>query len=161
MRKHTQTKKDNQKAISRKMREKVAVAIKGRPVSGSLKDYTFAQFRRAEFERTGRQLMDLVDARRSGPLADQWVQCPKRFPFYSAFVEGFLYNGYYAIVEHNEPLDRNARTDYEQLAYLTWADLVVSDDQRFFRNAFQAIWKPRGKRLETSEGLVSLTQRLV
>ena len=104
--------------------------------------------------------MDRVDTRRAAPLADQWALCPNRFPFYSAFVEGSLYAGYYALVEHNRPIDPNAQTDYELLAYLTWADLVVSDDQKFFRNAFEAIWEPRGKRLETSESFVVLTQQL-
>jgi hypothetical protein len=104
--------------------------------------------------------MDLVDTKRAGPLADLWVQCPGRFPFYSAFVEGYLFNGYYAAVKHNEKIDRNAQADYEQLAYLTWADVVVSDDEGFFRSAFDAIWRPRGKRLESSRSFVELTNRL-
>ncbi len=33
-------------------------------------------------------------------------------------------------------LDDNARADYEQLAYLTWADLIVSNDTRFLLDAF-------------------------
>jgi hypothetical protein len=104
--------------------------------------------------------MDLVDARRQAALADQWAKSPARFPFYTAFVEGFLYNGYYAAVEQNDRLDRNAQEDYEQLAYLTWADVIVSDDQKFFRRAFDELWKPRGKRLETAEGFVALVERL-
>lgn len=66
----------------------------------------------------------------------------------------------YAAAEHDQALDRNAQQDYEQLAYLTWADLVVSNDQKFFRRRFETIWKPRGKRLETSEGFVELVARL-
>jgi hypothetical protein len=160
MREDTQKKKNNQKAISRDVRTEVAEALRERRVIGSVKDYLFPQFRKSEFVRTGRLLMDVVDTRRAGALADQWEHCPTRFPFYSAFVEGFLYHGYYAAVEHNKRLDRNAQADYEQLAYLTWADLVVSDDEGFFRDAFEAIWRPRSKRLESSASFAELMQRL-
>ncbi len=46
----------------------------------------------------GRLLMDLVDSRRAAALADQWERAPTRFPFYTAFVEGFLFHGYHAAV---------------------------------------------------------------
>lgn len=160
MRADTQVKKSNQRAMSKELRQTVAAALKERRVVGSAKDFPFSKFKNGEFLRTGRQLMDLVDKRRAAALADQWTKNPGRYPFYSAFVEGFLYNGYYAMVEHNHPLDRNAQLDYELLAHLTWADLVVSDDQRFFQHAFDAIWKPRGKRLENAEGFAALMDRL-
>ena len=104
--------------------------------------------------------MDLVDPQRAGALADQWAQRPARFPFYSAFVEGLLYQFYHAAAKHNQRIDRNAQADYEQLAYLTWADLVVSDDEGFFREAFEAIWRPLGKRRESSQSFAELAQRL-
>ena len=104
--------------------------------------------------------MNLVHARRTKSLAEQWARCPERFPYYSAFVEGLLYSGYYAAVRHNDPIDENAQADYEQLAYLTWADIVVSNDRRFFRRAFEEIWKPRGKRLETAESFSELANRI-
>jgi hypothetical protein len=31
----------------------------------------------------------------------------------------------YAALEHTGRLDRNAQADYEQLAYLFWADVIV------------------------------------
>lgn len=159
-REDTQRKKNNQKTISRELRDEVADGLKERRLTGSLKDYPFTQFRNSEFARTGRLLMDLVDTRSAAALADQRTRCQTRFPFYSAFVEGFLYHGYHAAVEHNDRIDRNAQADYEQLAYLTWADVVVSDDEGFFRDAYEAIWRPRGKRLESSQSFVELMRRL-
>jgi hypothetical protein len=156
----TQAKKDNQRAISSEMRHKVIEGLRDKRVTGGVAAYPFEQFRRTAYERTGRHLMDLVDKARASRLADQWAKRPARYPYYSAFVEGFLYNGYYAAVEHSEALDRNAQPDYEQLAYLTWADLIVSDDQSFFRRAFETLWKPRGKRLESSSEFVALLNRL-
>lgn len=104
--------------------------------------------------------MTLVDPERPGPLADQWAKCPERFPFYSAFIEGVLYAGYYAMIHQDRAIDWNAQADFEQLAYLTWADLVVSDDQKFLRSAFEALWKSRGRRLENSATFVALADRL-
>lgn len=160
MRLETQEKKNNQRDVSKNLREVVAKAHREKAVIRSRKPYSFSEFKSTEFERTGRQLMDQVDKGRSGALADQWAQRPDRYPFYSAFVESFLYNGFYAMTEHNKKLDRNSQPDYQLLAYLTWADLVVSDDTGFFRNAFETIWKPRGKRLETAETFATLMDRL-
>jgi len=153
-------KKNTQKKISRDIRGEVADGIRKRGNSANLSTYPFSQFRRSEFARTGRILMDLVDPRRAGALADQWAQRPTRFPFYSAFVEGLLYQYYYAAVKHNQRIDRNAQADYEQLAYLTWADLIVSDDEGFLLEAFDAIWRPRGKRRESSQSFAELVRRL-
>ena len=123
-------------------------------------NYSFQKFRDSVFIRTGKDLMDRVGARRPAPLADQWARRPQRFPFYSAFVEGMVYTFYHATCRPNEGIDRNAQIDFEQLTYLTWADIVVSNDERFFRLAFEAIWKPRGKRLETAESFAELANRI-
>jgi hypothetical protein len=64
-------------------------------------------------------------------------------------------------MEHNGRLDGNEQADYEQLAHLIWADVVVSDDEAFFRRAFDVLWKPRGKRMESAQSFAELleTQR--
>lgn len=141
-------------------RIKVGKERKERQMTEPLGAYSFEQFRDSILLYVGRDLMDRVSERRTAILADQWARQPQRFPFYSAFVEGVVYAGYHATVRHNEPIDENTQPDYEQLAYLTWADIVVSNDRRFFRHAFEAIWKPRGKRLETSESFAALVDRL-
>ncbi len=153
-------KKRNQKSILVDARTSVAAIRKQRRITEPLSDYPFAKFCNSTFLHTGTELMDLVSARRGAALADQWAQSPERFPFYTAFVEGFLYAGYHAMVEVNDPIDVNAQVDFEQLSYLTWADIVVSNDQRFFRKAFETLWKPRGKRLETSQSFAALVDRL-
>ena len=123
-------------------------------------NYSFEKSRDSVFIRTGKDLMDRVGARRPAPLADQWARCPQRFPFYSAFVEGMVYTFYHAICRPNEGIDTNAQIDFELLAYLTWADIVVSNDERFFAQVFKAIWKSRGKRLETAESFAELANRI-
>jgi hypothetical protein len=160
MREESHQKKKNQKALARDIRADISTAIREGRITAPIRAASFKHFRDSEFIRTGRHLMRLVDARRQGLLADQWERRPDHCPFYSAFVEGVLYSVHHAAVEHNKPIDDNAQGDYEQLAYLTWADMIVSDDTRFLRDAFEVIWKPRGKRLETSESFAALVARL-
>ncbi len=160
MRDESHRKKKNQKALARDIRAEISNALREGRITAPICTASFKHFRDSELVRTGRHLMRLVDIRRQALLADQWERCPGRYPFYSAFVEGILYSVHHAAVEHNKPIDDNAQGDFEQLAYLTWADMIVSDDTRFLRDAFEAAWRPRGKRLETSESFAALTARL-
>ena len=159
-RKDHREKRKTQREILVDARIKVGKERKERHITEPLNAYSYEQFRDSIFLDVGRNLMDLVSARRTAALGDQWARQPQRIPFYSGFVEGVVYAGYHATIRHNEPIDENTQPDYEQLAYLTWADIVVSNDRRFFRQAFEAIWKPRGKRLETTESFVALVDRL-
>jgi hypothetical protein len=154
-----QQKKDNWKATCRWAREAMSLAIKeGKVTPEPVEGYRcpFSDILRLGFVEIGRKLMPLVDRDRNGQLADVWAQAPNRFPYYSAFVEGVIYSIYYAANERNLPLDRNAIMDLDHLAYLTWTDLVVSNDTRFFRSAFETLWKARGKRMESTGSFVEL-----
>jgi len=129
-------------------------------VRGRLSDVSFDPYLRSDRQIWGNELMDLVESRRPDPLRAQWNQNPRRYPFYTSFVEGIAFFGFHSGVLHNEQVDTNAQADYEQLCYLNWADVFVSNDEGFFRSAFDALWKPRGKRLFTCEEFVSLAARL-
>lgn len=155
-----QEKKTNQRKIFGKLRREVASAIKEGRVGGNPKNYPFPEFLKTEFVHTGRLFMSIVDGITSKELGDRWARNPGRFPFYSAFIEGSLYSAYYAMIENNLPLDRNAQADYEQLAYLLWADVIVSNDQKFFRSAFQTLWAPLGKRMESAQSFAQLVREL-
>lgn len=150
----------NQRQIFSRMRREVARNIREHRPVDRLSEYAFSEFLRTVYTKTGQELMNLVHTRRTKSLAEQWARCPERFPYYSAFIEGLLYSGYYAAVRHNDPIDENAQADYEQLAYLTWADIIVSNDRRFFLRAFEEVWKPRGKRLMTAERFAEFVNRL-
>jgi hypothetical protein len=155
----TRRKKIKQHAIFRAAREAVAQARRAGKLRGRLREYSFADYRRSEFTRNGRALMRIVDSDRATELAELWESHPEEFPYYTAFVEGFVYSQYYAAIEHNGRLDGNEQADYEQLAHLIWADVVVSDDQAFFRSAFDTLWRPRGKRMESAASFVELLGR--
>jgi hypothetical protein len=156
----TRQKKDKQHALFRGAREAVAQARREGRLKGSLRAYPFSEYLRTELIRNGRLLMSRVDDARATELADLWEADPREFPYYTAFVEGLVYSQYYAAIEHNGRLDGNEQADYEQLAHLIWADVVVSDDQAFFRSAFDALWKPRGKRMESAATFVALLKNM-
>jgi hypothetical protein len=152
-------KRTNQRDIARRTREDVARAFESMP-KGKRGTKDFAAFRRKELLRAGAHLMTLVDPMRHAALAAQWAVEPARYPYYHAFVEGLLYAHWYAAIEHNKPIDDNAQSDYEQLAYLNWADVFVSNDARFQLDAFNELWRPRGRRYETAESFTALMYRL-
>ena len=160
VRNETRRRTTNQRQIFSRMRQEVVRNIREHRPAERLSEYPFWEFLRTVYTETGQELMNLVHTRRTKSLAEQWARCPERFPYYSAFVEGLLYSGYYAAVRHNDPIDENAQADYEQLAYLTWADIVVSNDERFFARVHEEIWKPRGKRLMTAESFANFVNRL-
>ena len=115
---------------------------------------------RTEFLVVGRDLMKLVDQDRRNLLVDLWARNPARYPHYTAFVEGFTYAMFHAAEKHNEKIDRNSQADYEQLALLTKTDAIISNDQAFFRQAFDTIWRPRGKRIFTAEEFAVFTKAI-
>ena len=145
-------KKANQRAELVDLRSEVSAELKRQKKKWNRNTYTYQEAKKSLYLSTGETFMKNVCRRRKKMLAKKWVNAPEQYPFYSAFVEGFLYSQYHAIAKPNEPIDKNAQSDYEQLAYLTWADIVVSNDQKFFRSAFETIWNPCGKRLYTSAG---------
>lgn len=153
-------KRDAARAMAAELRARVAHQIRSHRRHGSIQDARFTDFVQRELVRTGRLLMDQVDVRRHAALSDQWARDPDWYPFYTSFVQGFLYAGFYAMVRHQDPIDRNAQADYEQLCYLNYADLVVSNDERFFRAAFEELWAPRGKGLMSGEEFVRFVEIL-
>jgi hypothetical protein len=146
-RSEVEQKKNNQRSLYSNLRSMVSDALQ----RGTYRRSTFADYLKKEFLRVGRYFMTLVDQRKHDALADQWESAPHQFPFYSAFVRSIMYAIFYAAEEHNHRLDRNSQADYTQLAYLLWADAIVSNDQRFLRSAFDAMWRSAGKRFYTAE----------
>ena len=156
----TRRKKIKQRAIFREAREAVAHARRKGKLRGKLRDYPFSDYRWSEFTRNGRALMRVVDKERATELANLWEANPEGFPYFTAFVEGFVYSQYYAAIEHNGRLDGNEQADYEQLAHPSlgrrW-QVVSNDGLAFFRgNACDTLWKPRGKRMESAASFVQV-----
>jgi len=88
-------------------------------------------------------------------LYRKWRLNKKLYPFFTGFVQGYLYSAYFAMVEagngDGKRIDRNSQPDIEQLTYLSKADLLVSCDQRFMLDAFNVLWKTKEKKIMTTD----------
>lgn len=142
------------------MRQEVISVIRQGGVKGKLSDASFPAFRKNTRMELGTELMPVVSKTHASKLASMWFRNQHRYPFYSAFVDGLQYSLFRAAAEHEKPIDRNAQADYEQLAYLTWADMIVTNETNFMRDAFDVIWRPSGKRIETAQSFAALVTRL-
>lgn len=147
-----QHKKNRQRELYSRIRDNVSDALRQ---NGYLRS-SWSKYMGTDFLKVGRYLMKLVHRDTQAQLAEVWAVNPWHYPYYSAFVQGLMYAIYHAAEKLNERIDRNSQADYEQLAYLTWTDAVVSNDDRFFRQAFDTIWKPRGKRILSTEEFADL-----
>jgi len=54
-----------------------------------------------------------------------------------------------AAADHQLKLGVNDISDSEQLAFLIWADIMVSDDTRFMKKCFELLYEGSAKRLMT------------
>lgn len=116
---------------------------------------TFKEYCAALFEETGRKAIKDMVITKNENLADMWSRNPVDYPYFTSMVEGMLYAAFYALTEHSKGIDKNAQMDIEHLVHLNDADIVVSCDERFMKDAFRELWEPRGKRYFSTEQFVS------
>ena len=110
--------------------------------------YSFLTFREAEIRFVGRLMIErLVNGVDTELILERWARSIDSYPFVTAFAEGMTYSIFYAMFRPNARIDMNAQPDFEILSYLLQADVIVSGDTRFFQDAFNELWKPRGKNL--------------
>jgi hypothetical protein len=64
------------------------------------------------------------------------------------------------LVDHQLKLDRNDKTDAEQLAFLEWADIFVSDDTKFMKRAFDFLYHDCPKKFMCSSDFISYLEQL-
>jgi len=156
-----QLKKNNQKEAYRDAREGLTARLRANGHQRPLSSYQFADHLASELDLYGRTIIgSQIPSKNTLALQNQWSRNKKRYPFVTGFVEGFAYAGYYAAIKQNSPLDRNAQADYEQMTYLRAADILVSADTRFLSEAFDALWKPRGKVLMSPDHFIEFISRL-
>ncbi len=84
-------------------------------------------------------------------IAEKWKARKDRYPYFTLFSRGFLYSGYYAMAYPNEPIDLNAMVDVSQLCYVNGVDLLVSNDEKFMKKAFDFMFEGQPKEMMTAE----------
>lgn len=79
----------------------------------------------------------------------RWRSYRKECPFTEQYLKGWISTVFLPVVNRSLRVDRNDLADATQLAYLTWADIMVSDDTRFMKEAFQLLFGGTVKKLLT------------
>ncbi len=75
----------------------------------------------------------------------RWLQQKERCPYFTDWVKGLLYMQFYAGRHQSSPLDENAQADIQHLIYLRHADVMVSEEKGFMRQAFVDLYESQGK----------------
>jgi hypothetical protein len=121
----------------------------------------FEEFAKREVDRGGREFIEaLVECHAPKAVANRWSANKVAYPYFTAFVENMTYMGYYAATRPNDRIDLNAQADLDLMTHLLRADALVSNETGFLRNAFNDIWRPRGKVLFTSQELADFIKKL-
>ena len=85
-----------------------------------------------------------------------WAGHKDRCPFFTAWVKGILYSDFYAAHYKGHKglkIDEHPQADIEHLLYLEQADVLVSEDKKFMRQAFIDLYRDRGKQYWTLDDL--------
>jgi hypothetical protein len=85
----------------------------------------------------------------SSKFLDTWRSNRQSCKFTEQLIKATLATIFLPVVDHNLKVDRNDGADSQQLAYLIWADILVSDDTRFMKNGFDLLYASSSKRFMT------------
>ena len=122
----------------------------------------FERFAERELDRSGREFIEaLVECRDPKAVANRWSRDKAAYPYFTTFVANMTYMGYCAATRPNDKIDLNAQADLDLMTHLLRADALVSNETGFLRNAFNEIWRPRGKVLFTSQEFATFIKKLV
>ncbi|MGD0338631.1 MAG: hypothetical protein ABSB78_07555 [Bacteroidota bacterium] len=84
-----------------------------------------------------------------------WSANREKCVFTQQFVKAWFATVLLPLGDHQLKVDTNDRSDSEQLAFLTWADMMVSDDTRFMREAFNLLYPNSQKKFLTLDQFLS------
>lgn len=156
------TKRSTQRKISAQMREQVAdwrKATRYRPKRHGMPPI-HVLFEN-EVDLTGREFaMALIKAHNPREVASRWARAKQAYPFFTMFVVNMVYMAHYSMLQANQPIDLNAQADLDLMTHLLHADILVSNEQGFLKQAFTDLWRPRRKVLMTSEAFVRFLCKL-
>jgi hypothetical protein len=101
----------------------------------------------------------LVPCKDPQAVCDRWVQKPNDHPFFTIFVQNMLYIAFHAMVKP-EAIDLNAQADLDVMTHLFHSNVLVTNELRFLRSAFEDLWHPRGKVIFTAKEFASFIGKL-
>jgi hypothetical protein len=116
--------------------------------------YNFEEFYEANVEQLIER--DLMRVHKSSErFLEIWRTQRAECPFTEYFLRAWLSLFFLPATNHQLKVSENDRADGEQLAYLQWADIMVSDDTRYMKSAFDLLYNGSGKSLMTLADFLS------
>ena len=162
-REEADAKRTARREASKEMRLEVARRKKllGLKVTPNSIPETFTPGREELVEFMGRALVQkIVRSSRWPTIFSMWRRRKDYYPFFTQFAEDVVFQEVHFMTNQDSSIDINAQADLEILAHLLRADAIVSNETGFLKKAFEAIWKPRGKLLLTSDEFARHLQRM-
>jgi len=90
----------------------------------------------------------------SANFLETWRRHRAQCIFTEHFIRAWFATSLLPVRDHSLKVDENDRSDAEQLAFLVWADMIVSDDSHFMKEAFNILYP------NSPKGFVSLSEFL-
>jgi hypothetical protein len=144
----------NKRAREQFRKRRLDLRTTTKPSDFNLDDYleanvvSFISERLMTVHKNSERFLDTWSARR--------VQCK----FTEHFIRALFATLLLPLMDHNLKVGINDKADAEQLAYLVWADVIVSDDSRFMNQAFKLMYSGAGKQFLTLEQFLSWAMQL-
>ena len=118
-------------------------------------------FSNSHMNHTGKLIIEshLETSEDKEKIFHKWSTNKDRFPYFTHFVKGLIFSLFYAFSRPNEKIDINAMADIDQLTFLHRMDILVSNDTRFMKEAFNVLFGGQNKIYLTSEELVDFLNK--
>lgn len=121
----------------------------------------FSEYVNRELDFAGRGFIHaLLDCKNPLGVANRWSRDKSSYPFFTTFVRNMLYIGHRAATNPNAKIDLNAQADLDLMTHLLRAEVIVSNETGFLRDAFNDLWRPHGKVLFSSEEFAKLIAKM-
>jgi len=101
----------------------------------------------AFWEKNKFNLLNFFVKRHADPLVSYqiWTKRPEACLFTKNYLKCLAASTYLPLADHNLKTHRNDTDDACQLSYLTWADVIVSNDTKFMKSCFDLVFAGSGK----------------
>lgn len=116
-----------------------------------------------EFERYAEKFLQvgiMPRYRHSRGFIKVWREHRSELKFTDMYLRSWFSTRFLPVVDHRLKVHRNDRVDAEQLAYLVWADIFVSDDLGIIPPAFKLLYPNQDKTLYSSAQFITFLNSL-
>lgn len=153
-------KRDAQKQTSREIRDEILAwkkKVEYDPSRHGVPD--LQRYVSANLEFGGKLFISaIIRSKNPREITSRWSRAPDAYPFFTRFVKNMLYIAHHAATRQHA-IDLNAQADMDVMTHLLHADVLVSNETRFMRTAFDDIWRPRRKVLFTAMEFASFLSK--